>query len=431
MAKTKNEIPKSRKSYLLKMAAKMLVQQGKKYMNNKPESRLTALVEQADTLVNHVGRLKGAAMKAVQTISVEGYDFLPPEVIQVLEKLQSQAPPIDSQVLIEQIKSELGEEKFKLLDNIHAEPMASASIGQVYEATYKWCKVVIKVQYPGVAESVDGDIDTLKNLLKAFFTVTQKKIKFDAIMEEARRVLKLETDYLHEQKSLIKYKELFNGSEYIIPDVFPELTTSKVIVMSKEEGHEYTSWLKTNPSDEQKKRVADQLLMLYIKEFFENQLVQTDPNPANFLINGQGQMILLDFGATMEFDLNFVKDYQILIRKVFSLDRVSILKQVFDLNFLDPRESDEAQKSFVDFLILSVTPFDPKQQPFNFSNNEYSQLIRTKAMEFSRLLKYSAPPKNLIFLHRKLGGIFMLLKRLNIKTDLTEFRNLIIENNYY
>ena len=76
MAKTKNEIPKSRKSYLLKMAAKMLVQQGKKYMNNKPESRLTALVEQADTLVNHVGRLKGAAMKAVQTISVEGYDFL-------------------------------------------------------------------------------------------------------------------------------------------------------------------------------------------------------------------------------------------------------------------------------------------------------------------------------------------------------------------
>lgn len=431
MANSENKIPKARKTYLLKMAAKMAVQQGKKYLTSNPESRFNTLLEQADTLVNHVGRLKGAAMKAVQTISIEGYDFLPPEVIQVLEKLQSQAPPIASHVLIEQMRTELGPERFAKLENLSSEPIASASIGQVYEAQYQGCSVVVKVQYPGVAESVDADIDTLKNLLKAFLTVSQKKIKLDELMEEARRVLKLETDYHYEEKSLIRYKELFQGSEYIIPDVFTELTTSKVLVMSKEEGLEYSTWLKTNPDHAQRERVADQLLILYIKEFFENQLVQTDPNPANFLINKSGQMVLLDFGATMDFDLDFVKEYQTLIRKVFSRDRNAILEQVYQLNFLDRRESEEVQNAFVDFLLLSLTPFDPKLQPFDFADSEYSQLVRTEAMKFSRMLKFSAPPKKLIFLHRKLGGIFMLLKKLDIKADLTEFRRLIVEKDYY
>ncbi len=430
MSDSKNLIPKSRKTYLFKMAAKMAVQQGKKYLSNNPDSRLATLVEQADTLVNHVGRLKGAAMKAVQSLSIEGSDFLPPEVLQVLEKLQSQAPPIDNEVLMAEMKRELGEEKFSLLENLSQEPIASASIGQVYQATYKGKNVVIKVQYPGVAESVDDDIDTLKKFVKGFLTVSNKRIKVDDLMEEARRVLKLETNYLHEAQSLKKYKSCFEGSQYHVPDVYDEFTTQKVIVLSKEEGLEYTAWLKTNPTGAEKQRVADQLLNLYIKEFFENQLVQTDPNPANFLIQENGRMVLLDFGATMEFDVGFVREYQDLTRTVFSKDRGKILEKVFELNFLDQRESEEAQNEFINFLLLSLTPFEPEKQPFDFSDNEYSQQVRNQALKFSRLLKYSAPPKNLIFLHRKLGGIFLLLKKLNMRADLSEFRKLILEKDY-
>lgn len=412
------------------MAAKMAVQQGQKYLTSNPDSKLATLIEQADTLVNHVGRLKGAAMKAVQTISIEGYDFLPPEVVEVLERLQSQAPPVASPILIAEMKRELGDEKFNQLKKLSAEPIAAASIGQVYAAEYQGAPVVIKVQYPGVAESVDDDIDTLKKLLKALLVVNRKKIDFEELMEEARRVLKLETDYKHEEKSLLRYKKLFEGSEYIIPNVYSEFTTHKVLVMSREPGLEYGQWLKTNPSVDKKQKVADQLLKLYIKEFFENQLVQTDPNPANFLITEDGRMVLIDFGATIDFDVQFVQEYQSLIRKVFSGNRDEILQKVFDLKFLDRREDKEVQELFVDFMLLSLRPFELDRQPFDFSDKEYSQLVRSEALRFSRKLKFSAPPKKLIFLHRKLGGIFMLLKKMDMKADLSEFRRIILQENY-
>ena len=426
-----NEIPKSRKSYLFKMAAKIAVQQGKKYLQAHPDSRFKTLLSQAEILVDHVGKLKGAAMKAVQTLSVEGYDFFPPEVMQVLEKLQSQAPPVSSEILINQIRNELGEENFTQLESLSQEPLASASIGQVYRAQYKGRAVVVKVQYPGVAESVDDDIATLNKLLKGLLLVSGKKIDFDDLMAEAHRVLKLETNYLNEMASLKRYKELFSGSDYLIPEVFPEMCTGKVLVMSFEQGLEYTDWLKTSPPEILKQKVADQLLSLYNKEFFENRLVQTDPNPANFLVQADGQIVLLDFGATIEFETDFVRQYQQLVRKVFSRDRAEILQMVFTMNFLDPKEASEVQEAFVDFLLLSMTPFDENLQPFDFGDSEYSQQVRTEAMRFSRMLKYSAPPKKLIFLHRKLGGIFMLLKKLDVKADITPYRKLMLEKDFF
>ena len=174
MSREDLELPKFRRGSLFSMAAKIALKQGKKFISSGAEARLQTLVDQADILVNHVGRLKGAAMKAVQTLSIEGQDFFPPEVMQVLEKLQSQAPPIKNEVLINEIRGQLGESKFHELKNLSSKPIASASIGQVYEAQYQGRPVVVKVQYPGVAESVDADINTLKKLLNALLLVSQK-----------------------------------------------------------------------------------------------------------------------------------------------------------------------------------------------------------------------------------------------------------------
>ena len=422
-----NQIPKSRKSYLFSMATKIAVQQGKKYLQANPDSRFKTLLNQADILVQHVGRLKGAAMKAVQTLSVEGGDFFPPEVIRVLEQLQSKAPPVSSTVLKEEMRKELGDEKFAKLENMSEEPLASASIGQVYKADYNGRPVAIKVQYPGVAESVDDDIDILKKLISGLLFVSGKQIKFDDLLDEARRVLKLETDYEQEKENLLRYKEMFEGSPYRVPDVFPEMTTKKVIVMSFEEGMEYTDWIKSQPSEEQKQKVATQLLDLYYKEFFENRLVQTDPNPANFLVTKDGQMVLLDFGATIDFTDEFVKSYQKMARRVFSGDRKEIIEAVFEMNVLDPREPKEVQDMFIDFLLLSMYPFEDERQPFNFSDGAYADEVRGRAIKFSRKLQYSAPPKDLMFLHRKLGGIFQLLKKMDIKADLTKYRRIMFE----
>lgn len=425
-----NLFSRSRKSELFKMAAKVAIKQSEKFFSSDQSRNLKTMIEQADIIVNHVGHLKGAAMKAIQTLSIEGYDFLPPEVVYRLEKLQSSAPPISNNMMMEVMRLELGEERFSKLNNISENPIASASIGQVYRAQYGEQSVAVKVQYPGIVDSIDEDIDVLKKLIKGFLVLSQKKIDIEDLMEEARRVLKLEANYLNELASLIRYKENLKNKPYRIPVPIIELSTQRVLTMSFERGLEFSHWLRTNPKQHQKDEIADALLQLYIIEFFENRFVQTDPNPANFLIDERQQLILLDFGASLEFESNFAEQYQNLLRTAFTHNHKAIRDKVLELGFLSSQESLETQNYFVDFLIYSLYPFDSSIQPFNFSDSSYSVEVRKRALQLTRSLKHSAPPKQLIFLHRKLGGIFMLLKQLGTKKNLELFKQLMIEKDY-
>jgi len=430
MSKKKTEIPKRRTTSLLSMAAKLAFKESKNFVQSKAEKRLNTMLSQAETVVQHVGQLKGAAMKAVQMITIESQDFLPPEVIKVLEKLQSQAPPIDDATMKKLLRSELGEERFNKLENLSEKPIASASIGQVYEATVDGQAVVVKVQYPGIAESVDSDLAILKKIIKTLLFVSNKKIDIDELFEEVTRILKLETDYKNEAQSLLKYSKNFqNSDKYKIPKVYQGFTTGKIIVMSKEDGLEFTPWFDSNPTRAEKDSLGYSLLNLYIKEFFENQFVQTDPNPANFLINKKGQLVLLDFGATLKYTKKFENDYRALLKTVFQKNDQAILDKLIKLGFVSDKESTETKADFVNFMKISALPFDADQQPFVFSKTEYSTDVRGKALELSKKLKFSAPPKNIIFLHRKLGGIFLLLKKLEVQIDLSPFREMILEDN--
>jgi len=412
------------------MAAKLAFKESKNFVQSKAEKRLSTMLSQAETVVQHVGQLKGAAMKAVQMITIESQDFLPPEVIKVLEKLQSQAPPIEDETMKALLKKELGKERFEKLKELSEKPIASASIGQVYQAKVNGEDVVVKIQYPGIAESVDSDLAILKKIIKTLLFVSSKKIDIDDLFEEVTRILKLETDYKNEAKNLIQYAENFKGSEkYKTPRLYDEFTTHRVLVMSKEEGLEFTSWFETEPAKSIKNSLGYSLLNLYIKEFFENQFVQTDPNPANFLINKSGQLVLLDFGATLKYTKKFENDYRSLLKTVFQKNDPAILEKLIELGFVSDKESDSTKKDFVEFMKISALPFEEGQQPFEFSKTDYSNEVRGMALDLSKKLKFSAPPKNIIFLHRKLGGIFLLLKKLEVKIDLTPFREMILEDN--
>ena len=427
MDNSNNEIPKSRTSSLLFMATKIAVKEGKSWLESKADKKLLKMMAQADIMVNHVGQLKGAAMKAVQMISIEAQDLLPPEVLQILEKLQSQAPPLSNEVMKEALKAELGDELFLDIKELSKDPIASASIGQVYQAKIAGESVVIKIQYPGVADSVDSDLKVLKKLTQTLLFVSRKEINIDELFTELTRVLKMETDYLNEVKSLQQYGELLkNSTQYRIPKVYPKYCTNKIIVLSAEDGVELTEWIKSNPSMKQKEEIGQNLLNLYMEEFFTNHLVQTDPNPANFLVNKKNQLVLLDFGATVSYQKSFVKDYQSLLRAVFQESDPVILEKIAGLGFLSSKESDEVKTEFVEFMKLSLLPFDKDRQPFDFSTHEYPEQVRQGVFSFTRKLKYSPPPSQIIFLHRKLGGIFQLLRKLEVQIDLTTYRKKIL-----
>jgi aarF domain-containing kinase len=218
---------------------------------------------------------------------------------------------------------------------------------------------------------------------------------------------------------------------YFSPTVVEELTTNKVITMSWEEGETLLPWLKTNPSSEQRQGLAHLVLNLYCHEFFDWGLVQTDPNFSNFLIRSPDQkdadhvgLVILDFGSTRHYERAMIHEYVDLLKAVEGGSPRVILQNAFQFGLLDPRESGETKQLFVDMMNLAIEPFN--EEIFDFTSTDYSRRSQTVIKEFVRSLKYSPPPHRILFLHRKLGGIFSLLKRLEVKLNIKPYWELMV-----
>jgi predicted unusual protein kinase regulating ubiquinone biosynthesis (AarF/ABC1/UbiB family) len=186
------------------------------------------------------------------------------------------------------------------------------------------------------------------------------------------------------------------------------------------EGDHLNEWLKTHPNTKQRHRLARQLMDLFYYEIFELRLVQTDPNLGNFKIQ-KDQLVLLDFGACKVYSSQFVKRYQELVLCSRTQDWSMVLKRSIEFGMLSAQEPPEAQELFIEMMKSSFVPFLKGQQPFDFNNLSYVKELRAKTTEFIRAIKYSAPPHELIFLQRKLLGIFNVLRTLNVQVDLTEW----------
>ncbi len=426
-----NRLPKSafKRSYmLLKVATKLAAKEtGKKlketfkekFDESAPEL-IKIRVEQALILTENLGQLKGAAMKLGQLISLEVSDFLPAEASSVIEKLYNKSEPIDFSEMRLVIIQELGQEKFLHIKNIDFENVFSASIGQVYKAQIDHQDIALKVQYLNVADTIESDLRILKKLTGPMLKLTGRQIDLEKTFEEIEATLKLEADYLYECQCLEEFGKLLRDyPQYIVPTPLAEYCTEKIICMSWVDGLMFSDWLKTNPKYEQRTEVAEFMLDLYILEFFNWGYVQTDPNFGNFLIQTNPlKLVLLDFGATKKYDSKFIFRYRELLKvfekKIFS----NVIEKTFEFGLLDRRESLATQQSFYDMLLVSMEPFDKKNQPFDFSSKNYSRKIRDTGLKFTKLLKYSAPPTEILFLHRKLGGVFSFIKAMEIKIDI-------------
>jgi len=384
---------------------------------------LTARVEQARLMVESLGRLKGALMKAGQLLSVDASDLLPPEAMTVLAQLQAGAEPIDFESLRGVLTQELGQDWEQAFDTFDTRPAASASIGQVHRASTNGVPVAVKIQYPSVRDSIDSDLDVLQKLASGWLSVSRKKIDLTGVFEELRTLLHQEADYGQELLSQLRFAELVqHDPRFVVPRSLPELSTTLVHTMTWEEGQPLGQWLQTPRSAEDRLWLGQLLLDLYCLEFFRWGLVQTDPNFGNFLVRAESrQLVLLDFGATLAFEPDFRERYVKLLRVVATGDAARISDEGVAFGLLDPREPREPRELFAQFLQTAVEPFAPSLQPFAFRDAGYNERSQVIGRRFIRSLRFSPPPRRLMFLHRKLGGIFQLLKRLDLKLDLRPY----------
>ncbi len=410
--------------------AKLAAQVGFKELKS---GDLNSRLEQAALIAQSLSRLKGAAMKAGQLLSLDLDDYFPPEAIEILSHLQNSATAHPFEEIEQIIKNEIAAPQRKLIKSLSREPIGVASIGQVHKALYKDREIVLKVQFSDVADSVESDLKILKTLGTSFCKLSGRKMNLDPLFKEFRAILEQELDYQAEAKFQNQFYKKINklnevsDCNYRVPETIPELSGQKVLAMSFESGLTFRNWLKTKPDASLKKHIAIAILDLYFHEFFEWGLVQTDPNWGNFLIEQKGSdlsICLLDFGATKRYSREFIQNYITLLDYAAKNKSVPLRELSIQLGLIDSREAKSTFIAFEEMLKTAIKPFFVEKSGtpyFDFADRNHTLESQKAVKALSQGLVYSAPPYSIIFLHRKLAGVYSILKSLEVQLDISNY----------
>jgi predicted unusual protein kinase regulating ubiquinone biosynthesis (AarF/ABC1/UbiB family) len=391
------------------------------------DDRIRALLTgQVEVLARELGQLKGSLMKVGQMLSVYGEHFFPPEVNQVLKSLQSQSPPLEWAVIEKLLRRQLhpfGDARIAELE-IDPEPLASASLGQVHRARRikDNRELVLKIQYPGVDRAIDSDLSSLRSLL-SIARLLQAGPRTDELFREVKQMLHQEVDYGKELEATRFFRDALAGDpRYIVAEVFPEYSTSRLLALSYEAGVPVDSPEVLGLSQERRDALAVAALDLYFRELFEFRLVQTDPHFGNYRVRlggaGKGdRLVLFDFGAVRKVPESFLKSYRVMIRGAFDNDPAAVIRGAEGIGFLQQDDPPELRQQFVDLCLLIMEPF---QESFMTTGYDWggSDLPRRVARQGSKMIfsfRLRVPPREVVFLDRKMGGIFVFLSVLKVR----------------
>lgn len=374
-----------------------------------PHALLT--VENARLLATRLSRLRGAAMKVGQMLSLEGDNMLPREFAEALEILRSSAHMMPQEQVREVLRSEYGADYATRFAKVETEPLAAASIGQVHGAvTHEGQEIVLKIQYPGVAESIESDVDNLRSLLR-LARLVPGGVDLDSMTDEVKRELRQEVDYQRELIQLQRYGEaLGQSSVFRIPRALPEHSTRHILAMERVPGIPLLDWGKS-ASQEQRNRVALELFRLLMRELFEFGLSQTDPNPANYFYDASSeQIVLLDFGAARIVPPDVALIYRNAFVGLASRDRELLRTVIEDLG-VHSEETSEATEILLDMSLEMAEAFD--SELYDFGATDLQQRLQRMGMKLRKFQgKLKTPPPEYIFFQRKLGGTFLICRQL-------------------
>lgn len=404
--------------------AKMTASAGAKMAQSKLGEMLTGedasgerakklLVSQAQLFAKEMGQLKGSLMKVGQMLSMYGEHFLPPEANNILKTLQFQSPPLEWKVVAKTLAHEFGAERLAQLA-IEPVPMASASIGQVHRARVRATQqvVAIKIQYPGVDQAIENDMRTLKSI----FSVTKLLPQiphFDHLLLEIKDMLTQELDYQKEMQFTIKYRNaLAHDQRYVVPNVLTEFSTHRVLTSEFVEGFTIDSPEVQALSLERRNRLGLAALELYLMELFVWGFVQTDPHLGNYRVkidpNGEDdRLVLFDFGALREFSPEFCSNYQQLVQASINKDMAQLKLAAIRLGFSEKNDPQSLDQLFADFCFQIVEPFEGS---YNYAQSDLPKRMTMKVGALIKGFKLRAPPREIVFLDRKTGGVFIFLK---------------------
>ncbi|KAG8348356.1 putative ABC1 protein [Trypanosoma vivax] len=387
-------------------------------------------------IVETLCRMRGAVMKLGQMLSIQDDSTIPAQITELFERVRDSAYAMPASQLNQTLAKEYGNDRWReeLFVSFVDKPVAAASIGQVHIATIKVPvsdvigkeaeaagdtvrteTVAVKVQYPGVARSIDSDVANLRMLMS--LNILPPGLFVGNILDELRRELSSECSYEQEAEKQMRYGALVEKDAdlrdvFVVPRVYRSLSTDRVLVTQMVSGVTVDKLAAVEEAQDIKNYVAKNMLQLTLTELFRWRFMQTDPNYSNFLFCPDTNKIsLIDFGAAREYSEEFVRDYLEVVAAAARKDRKGVIDISIKLGFLTGNEMREMLDAHAESVVLLGLPFANREAPFDFSAEQLPSRIQGFVPTIVKL-RLRPPPTPVYSLHRRLSGAILLSTKL-------------------
>ncbi len=361
--------------------------------------------------------LKGTALKVAQLLSLE-MEIFPDAVRKELEKSYSQVPPMNRILARKAAINALKQRPEEVFSSFTPTAFAAASLGQVHEAISPNGKqLAVKLQYPGIRQTIEDDMQLIKNIIRPLpdFRLMAP------IMKEIEARLKEEIDYRQEAERMVFFREKLDITGVIVPQLWEAGSGRTILSSTLLQGQPLNQWLETKPSSEERNVVAQRLNEIFIESLYKLNCIHADPNPGNFLVDGDLNVGLVDFGCVKSFTPEFVESYRKLPQIIIQGDRKKYFDMLRDMRFtkenLPPKAEEkifETAYAFGKWLgqLYEVEKFDFEKNPgFIAEGKEVSQKL-------FKYRKYFNSNPEFVFLDRTRYGLLRIFEQLKCRIQI-------------
>ncbi|TKC07661.1 ABC1 kinase family protein [Pedobacter frigoris] len=377
--------------------------------------------DNATDIYKSLSELKGSALKIAQMLSMDK-NILPKSYVDKFTQSQYNAPPLSGPLIVRTFSKSFGKPPEKIFDKFNLKSTNAASIGQVHTAELNGKKLAVKIQYPGVGDSISSDLKLVKPFAFRLLNMSEKDLNI-YIKEVEERLLE-ETDYELEVRRSIQFSEACrNLSNVVFPTYYPELSGKRIISMDWIEGMHLKEFLKTNPSQELRNKIGQALWDFYNFQQHELKAVHADPHPGNFLITPDEKLGVIDFGCIKEMPDDFYFPFFSLISTDIINDKEKTIEAFRKLEMILPNDNEQQitfyHKMYLEMIVLFAKPYTSRT--FDFDNPDFFQQLYNYGDKISKMpeFKQARGVKHFIYVNRTNFGLYTILQELKavVNTD--------------
>lgn len=431
--KTIDYIPTSkiqRATKLVQTGAKVGVNYLKYYgekMVNSDLNRDKLNENNAEDIYDGLKSLKGSALKVAQMLSMDK-SFLPQAYVEKFSLSQFSVPPLSAPLVLKTFKNNFGKSPYEIFDTFNANSVNAASIGQVHKAEKNGKTLAVKIQYPGVANSISSDLALVKPIAIRMFNLQGKDS--DKYFKEVEDKLIEETNYLlelNQSQEVVKACEKIEN--LVFPQYYPEYSSERIITMDWMTGIHLSEFTNINKNTTTANKLGQALWDFYMYQIHVLKKVHADPHPGNFLVNDNNQLIALDFGCMKKIPLDFYVPYfELIDKKVINNPKI-FKEKLFELEILRNDDTKEEVEYFTtmfyDLMYLFTLPF--QEEHFDFSNPDFFGDIAKLGERFAkdtniRKMNGNRGSKHFIYMNRTFFGLYNLMYDLKATIEVNQYQ---------